>query len=123
MTDRKGGRTIMVTSARECAKQLEEAGANAVGANCDSGKLLPTQMAHIIAEMETRKKLPRLAEPNAGLPIRRENKTAYDMPPELFAEGVYECYQAGARLIGGCCGTTPAHIQAVTDLFREKLKG
>ena len=57
--------------------------------------------------------LPTMAQPNAGLPQLIDGKTVFDMTPPDFADGIAKCIEAGARIIGGCCGTTPEHIRAV----------
>jgi 5-methyltetrahydrofolate--homocysteine methyltransferase len=116
-TLKNGGRTIMGNSARDCAQALTEAGACAVGANC--GSLDPFQMAEIVSKMREATSLPVLAQPNAGIPRVVENRTVFDMSPSDFAAGIYECLQAGARLLGGCCGTSPDHIRAMVALLRE----
>jgi len=113
-TDKKGGRTIMGNSAEECASHLTEEGADVVGANC--GSLLPDQMARIIAAIHGATSLPILAEPNAGKPLRRNEQTVFTMSPEEFAQGILGCHQAGATVLGGGCGTTPEHIQAMADI-------
>ncbi|MDP6778754.1 MAG: homocysteine S-methyltransferase family protein [Candidatus Latescibacteria bacterium] len=110
-TETKGGRTIMGNSAEECAAKLEEGGVDAVGANC--GDLDPLQMAEVVAMLQAATSLPILAEPNAGKPKLLDGRTVFDMEPEPFAAGIAECLQAGARLVGGCCGTSPEHIAAV----------
>ncbi len=117
-TETKGARTIMGNTAGECAKQLTDAGADVIGANC--GDLDPTQMAVIVSLLKKETKIPILAQPNAGKPELVEDKTVFDMEPEPFAAGINKCLQAGAHLIGGCCGTTPAHIRAVADLLNRK---
>ncbi len=109
----KGGRTVMGDSAQACATALAGAGACAVGANC--GSLDPFQTAKIVALMHQATPLPILAQPNAGTPRLVEGQTVFDMAPAEFAAGMVECVQAGARLVGGCCGTTPAHIRALAD--------
>jgi 5-methyltetrahydrofolate--homocysteine methyltransferase len=114
-TAKDGGRTIMGNSAQDCARALTEAGACTVGANC--GSLDPFQMAAIVSNMREVSSLPIVAQPNAGKPRVVENRTVFDMSPSDFAAGVYQCIQAGARLVGGCCGTTPAHIRAIADLL------
>ena len=116
-TLKNGGRTIMGNSARDCAQALTEAGACAVGANC--GSLDPFQMAEIVSKMREATSLPVLAQPNAGKPRLVENRTVFDMSPSDFAAGIYECMQAGARLLGGCCGTSPGHIRAMVALIRK----
>ena len=116
-TPQKGGRTIMGNSAQDCAKALTEAGASVVGTNC--GNLDPFQMSEIISMMREVTPLPLLAQPNAGIPRFVENQTVFDMSPSDFAEGAYRCIQTGAQLIGGCCGTSPAHIRAVAELLKR----
>lgn len=116
-TEQKGGRTIMGNSAEQCAKSLTDAGADVVGANC--GDIDPAQMAVIVSQLKSATSLPILAQPNAGIPKLVDNETVFDMGPEAFAKGIAECLQAGASLVGGCCGTTPEHIRAVAALLEK----
>ena len=116
-TEQKGGRTIMGDSAEQCAKSLTDTGADAIGANC--GSLDPAQIAVVISELKKATSLPLLAQPNAGKPKLIENKTIFEMTPEPFAEGVKECIEAGAKIVGGCCGTTPEHIRVVAELIKK----
>lgn len=116
-TGQKGGRTIMGNSAQDCARALADAGAFAVGTNC--GNLDPLQMSELVSNMRQVTRLPILAQPNAGRPKFVENRTVFDMSPSDFAGGTYQCLQAGAQMVGGCCGTSPAHIKALADLLRE----
>jgi 5-methyltetrahydrofolate--homocysteine methyltransferase len=111
-TAKNGGRTIMGNSATECANQLEDAGVSALGANC--GDLTPELMAEVIAAMRQVTSLPLLAQPNAGSPDLVDGKTEFRMDSEQFAAGIKKCIEAGASLVGGCCGTTPEHIRAVS---------
>jgi 5-methyltetrahydrofolate--homocysteine methyltransferase len=117
-TEEKGCRTIMGNSAEECAKQLTDAGADVIGANC--GDLDPAQIAIVVSLLRSATALPILAQPNAGKPKLVGNQTVFNMYPEAFAQGITECLRAGARLVGGCCGTTPEHIRAVADLLDEE---
>jgi len=110
-TEKNGGRTMMGDTAEECARQLTEADADVVGANC--GDLDPDQMAGVVGMLASATHLPVLAQPNAGKPILVEDRTVFRMGPAAFAEGIVCCIEAGARLVGGCCGTTPEHIDAV----------
>ena len=110
-TEANGGRTIMGNSAEECAKELADAGADAIGANC--GDLDPLQMAGLISAFRLATSLPILVQPNAGKPKLVGDQTVFDMGPEEFAAGVQECIRVGARLVGGCCGTSPDHIRAL----------
>lgn len=117
-TEAKGGRTIMGNSAQECAKKITDAGADVAGANC--GDLGPAQMAVVVSVLHSATSLPILAQPNAGKPKLVGNETVFEMAPTPFAEGVAECLRAGARLVGGCCGTTPEHIRAVAGLLDQE---
>jgi 5-methyltetrahydrofolate--homocysteine methyltransferase len=117
-TEEKGGRTMMGDSAEQCAKSLADAGADAVGANC--GDLVPSQMAVVVSLLKSAISLPVLAQPNAGRPKLVGDKTVFEMTPEAFAEGIAECVRAGAKLVGGCCGTTPEHIRAVAQMLDRK---
>jgi 5-methyltetrahydrofolate--homocysteine methyltransferase len=111
-----GGRTVMGNAGRDCARALEEAGACAVGANC--GSLDPREVAEVIAAMREVTTLPLVAQPNAGRPKFVDKRTVFDMTAADFAEGLKACTQAGARLLGGCCGTSPGHIRAMVELLR-----
>lgn len=117
-TDRDGGRTMMGDTAEQCARRLTDAGADAIGANC--GDLDPVQMAQVVATLGTATDLAIAAQPNAGLPRLVGHRTIFDMGPVPFADGIVVCVRAGARLVGGCCGTTPDHIRAVRHRL-EKL--
>jgi methionine synthase I (cobalamin-dependent) len=110
-TLKRGGRTVMGDAAADCARALTEAGASAVGANC--GTIDPGEMAQIVSHMRAATDRPILAEPNAGRPAFVEGRTVFTMSPSDFAHGVRLCIEAGARMVGGCCGTTPAHIRAI----------
>ncbi len=115
-TTEKGGRTIMGSSVADVARGLEEAGADAIGANC--GELAPAEMAVIAALYKEETSLPILIQPNAGKPRLAQGETIYDMPPDKYAEGVMQCLESGASLIGGCCGTTLEHIREVVRRIR-----
>jgi len=117
-TEEKGGRTIMGNAADDCAKKLTEEGADVVGANC--GDLDPSQMAAVVSILHAATSLPVLAQPNAGKPRLVGGRTVFDMEPEPFAAGMAECLRAGARIVGGCCGTTPEHIRALGAVITGK---
>ena len=114
-TEQQGGRTMMGDTAEQCAKALSDNGADVIGANC--GSLSPTQTAKVISELRKATTLPLAAQPNAGIPKLVDDKTIFEMTPEPFAKGVKECIEAGAKLVGGCCGTTPEHIRAVAEML------
>ena len=117
-TAEKGGRTMMGDSAEQCAKSLTDAGADVIGANC--GDLDPAQMAVVVSLLKSATRLPVLAQPNAGKPKLVGDKTVFDMAPAPFAAGIAECLGAGARLVGGCCGTSPEHIRTVAGMLEQK---
>ena len=116
-TEEKEGRTFMGDSAEECATRLTDAGADVVGANC--GDIDPVQMAVVVSLLQSATPLPVLAQPNAGKPQLVDEKTVFRTPPTPFARGVAKCVRAGARVVGGCCGTTPDHIRAVVRMLYE----
>lgn len=95
----------------DAAPQLEGFGASAVGINCSSG---PDQMVTIVRSLAQILQIPVLAKPNAGMPVIDENGTAqYSMDAETFARHMVVLRASGAKLLGGCCGTEPAHIEAM----------
>jgi 5-methyltetrahydrofolate--homocysteine methyltransferase len=118
ITEEAGGRTMMGNSAQDCARQLSQVGADAVGANC--GSIDPAQMATIVSMLRSGTELPVLAQPNAGRPKLVGDQTVFEMAPAAFSAGIRECLNAGARLVGGCCGTTPEHIRAVAASLKGK---
>ena len=103
----------MGNSAEECAKALTESGASAVGANC--GNVDPFEMAEIISVMSASTSLPVIAMPNAGKPEMVNDRVIFKMSPSEYINGIKECMKAGAKIIGGCCGTTPAHISTLAE--------
>lgn len=95
---------------------LEGLGVSAIGLNCGLG---PVQMAKLFPILRNFSSLPLLLMPNAGLPRWENGKTCFDVLPEEFAQRMIPLAQDGAWLLGGCCGTTPAHIAALTAACRE----
>lgn len=114
-TPEKGIRTLMGETAVQCAQKLQERGASAVGTNCSTFTM--EQMADAVGAMHHFTNIPTIAQPNAGQPHGEEG--TYDMTPAAFADGVEECIRRGARVVGGCCGTTPEHIREIA----KSLKG
>jgi len=119
-SEANGGRTIMGNSAEECAKVLTDGGADVIGANC--GEIDPAQMAVIVSILKSATTLHVLAQPNAGKPQLVGDETVFKMGPDDFAKGILECISEGARIIGGCCGTTPEHIRAVAALLGKERR-
>ncbi len=111
MTYDESGRTLTGTDPVTALITLQSLGADAVGCNCSSG---PQEMISIIEKMRPFARVPLLAKPNAGLPVFSGGKTTFDVSPQEFAaQGRLLC-GAGAGILGGCCGTTPAHIAALS---------
>ena len=113
-TLKNGARTLMGNTAEECAIALTEAGADVIGTNC--GSLTPLEMAEVVAIMVRSTHLPVAVQPNAGKPRLEGDKAVFEMTPEDFAAGMEACIRNGARIIGGCCGTSPAHLHAIKPL-------
>ena len=90
---------------------LEGMGADAIGVNCSLG---PKALAPVVREYLRLASIPVLLKPNAGLPAVVDGKTVYNVPPDEFAREVASLIHDGVRVAGGCCGTTPAYIAALT---------
>lgn len=95
---------------------LEGLGVDALGINCGLG---PKQMKEIVKELLKYASIPVIVNPNAGLPRSENGKTVFDVGAEEFAEDMEEIVTMGAWFAGGCCGTTPAHIQAMVEKCKE----
>lgn len=120
-TAEREGRTMMGDCARDIAIALANAEVAAVGANC--GDIDPHEAARIVEIMKDAVDLPILAQPNAGLPKLINGQTIFEMTPDEFAKGIAACLHAGASLVGGCCGTTPEHIQCIAKLIENWKSG
>lgn len=109
MTFETDGRSLFGTDARTAAVVLESLGAAAIGANCSTG---PDKMAEIIREMAEVTTIPLIAKPNAGLPsLAEDGSTVYDMDADTFGREMVQLVEAGASILGGCCGTAPDYIR------------
>ena len=96
-------------------RELEEAGAAAVGFNCVAADMFT---AGLVSKLRRYVKGPLICKPNAGVPVIGEDNLAhYPMGPEEFSGIVKDCIATGAAIVGGCCGTTPEHIQAVNSIL------
>ena len=120
MTFEEDGRTQMGNTPAEVVAVLEELGADVIGANCSTG---PQRMARVIAEMAAHAHTPLSAQPNAGWPEMVGGRIVYVSTPDYMAEFARRMAAGGARIVGGCCGTTPAHIKALTDALRRSADG
>ena len=102
------GVSLTGTTPEIFAATMSNMGVDAVGLNCGAG---PEQMAPLVDRFLACSRIPVLVEPNAGLPELVDGETVFRLPPKPFAERTAEFARRGARLVGGCCGTTPAHIR------------
>lgn len=117
MTFDTHGRTMMGISPDQALKELNRYELIAFGANCGNG---PAEIETVIASMhQSEPDRLLIAKSNAGIPHEREGEIVYDGTPEIMAEHAIRVRSLGAKLIGGCCGSTPAHIQAIARAFRK----
>ncbi len=113
----KGFRTMMGVKPARAAKEAAAAGADVVGANCGNGI---ANMIVIAAEMRAAVPgVPILIHANAGAPVVENGKTVFKETPQYMASRVQELVNAGANIIGGCCGTNPQHIAAIAAVVRN----
>ena len=115
VTIQMDGNTVFGTTPEVFTARLDEWGADVIGLNCGVG---PALVLSAIEKMRavTHKKLS--AQPNAGLPRDVQGRQFYMCSPEYMAKYAKRLIQAGAKLVGGCCGTTPAHIKLISDAVR-----
>lgn len=117
MTFNEDGKTFYGTSPESAMVVLESLGADAVGVNCSTG---PDKMIALISKMKEYAGIPVIAKPNAGLPFLDDTgNTCYDMDIDNFVKYGVELVEAGASIIGGCCGTTPEYIAALSKAVKE----
>ncbi|MBQ2733625.1 MAG: homocysteine S-methyltransferase family protein [Clostridia bacterium] len=110
------GKLMTGADADAMVAMLEGMGADAIGANCSLG---PKQLAPIISRICKRASVPVAVKPNAGLPRVEDGRTVFDVTAEEFAVCVADMVRFGARLCGGCCGTTPEHIKRTAELVKS----
>jgi methionine synthase I (cobalamin-dependent)/5,10-methylenetetrahydrofolate reductase len=111
MTFSEDGRTLTGVTPQEVVTRLGSLGVEAIGMNCSIG---PLTSLDILRQLASQVAVPLVIQPNAGFPMRVGGRIVYPLAsPELFSEFAGEAVSLGARIIGGCCGTTPQHIAAV----------
>ncbi len=118
MSFEESGRTFTGCTPTAMAKTLEGLGADAIGLNCSLG---PDLLAPILREICANTRLPVIAKPNAGLPNPTDNR--YDMSPADFARAMRLCVEAGASIVGGCCGTSPDYIRQLKTALEGQTPG
>ena len=120
MTFDQDGKLLTGATVEAAALMCEGLGVDAMGFNCGLG---PVQVAKLLPQMLAATSLPIIINPNAGLPVEKDGKTCFEVDPEEYAELMYELAQQGPSIIGGCCGTTPAHIEAMIKKCKELQPG
>lgn len=111
-----GERTMMGVTPEQAATVLVEEGALVVGANCSTGA---QEMVSVIRRMRSVVSVPLIAQPNAGMPVLIEGKAIYTQKPEEMASFVPQFVQAGANIIGSCCGSTPEFTRAIAGALNS----
>lgn len=109
-------RTLNGTDPATAIIVLQNMGADAVGVNCSTG---PEKMCEVVKIMKEYATVPIVAKPNAGLPVLIDSETVFDCGPEEFSIKAKKLVEAGASMVGGCCGTTPEHIQLLGNEIRS----
>lgn len=118
MTFEADGRALYGTDPLTAAVVLESLGVDAFGINCSTG---PSQMVEMFEQINTAVQIPLIAKPNAGMPmLDDEGNTVYLLEPADFVKEISLLWEKGAGILGGCCGSTPEHIKALCDAFKDK---
>ncbi|RKY86884.1 hypothetical protein DRQ09_05435 [candidate division KSB1 bacterium] len=116
----KGFRTVMGDNIETSFKSFEDEGTSVVGSNCSLGS---KDFIPLVREMRKYTKLPLLAEANAGQPVFEHGKTVYKQSPEEYSKDIPEIISSGAKIVGGCCGTTPEFIKKIYEtVFQNNQK-
>jgi len=113
MTYDPNGRILTGEPLEKVVAALEDAGVDALGSNCGVG---PEQLVSLLPRFLACAHKPLVLQPNAGLPVYQDGETRYLVGPEAFAEQMEILANGGVWGLGGCCGTTPAHISLVSAL-------
>jgi homocysteine S-methyltransferase len=116
MTVGEDGRTAYGTTPAVFGAELEAAGVDVVGVNCSVG---PQTILEVVEQLAPHVRIPISAQPNAGLPREVGDRKIYMASPEYMAEYARRMVEAGARFVGGCCGTTPEHIKAIVGFVHS----
>ncbi|MBO4514915.1 MAG: homocysteine S-methyltransferase family protein [Lachnospiraceae bacterium] len=118
LTFETDGRTLYGTDAKTAGVVMESLGACAIGANCSTG---PAHMKQVISDLASVTRVPIIAKPNAGLPfLDSDGKTCYSMIAPEFVEEMEILVNAGASVLGGCCGTDPSFIRGLKQKYGKE---
>lgn len=116
LTFNEDGRTLYGTDPVTAVNVLQNLGVSAIGVNCSTG---PDKMVDLVKQMKSIAFIPVFAKPNAGMPELIDDKSVYRMTPDEFAQDMKMIIEAGANMVGGCCGTRPDHIKALSDMAAQ----
>lgn len=114
-------RTMMGVSPEQAAEFMADAGCDVVALNCGTGVDM-NLAADTARRYRSACALPVMAKPNAGLPVVENMKVVYRESPEQMASGVPSLLDAGVRVIGGCCGSTPEHIRKIREVVDREIR-
>jgi len=108
--------TMMGVTPKQMVEEIIDAGASIIGANCGNGIERMVEIVSLIREIDS--SIPVLIHANAGMPVYKDGETTFPETPEQMAGFVQELLDAGANIIGGCCGTTPEHIRQIAAIVK-----
>ena len=114
----ENGKTVTGCDIETMVALLEGLGVSAIGLNCSLGA---EQLKKFVPTLVKSTSLPVIINPNAGMPVIIDGKTSYTHDAERFLENMKEIADMGARILGGCCGTTPLHIKAVSSALKDSI--
>jgi 5-methyltetrahydrofolate--homocysteine methyltransferase len=112
------GRTMMGVKPADAARELWAMGVDVVGANC--GRTLSENLEAIRQMRQALPEATLMAKPNAGLPRMQGSESIYDVTPETMADYAHQFAELGVKIFGGCCGSTPDHIKAVSAALKDR---
>lgn len=116
VTFQEDGRMLMGSDPLTAVTTLQNLGVDALGVNCSLG---PEQMLPIIEEILEHSSLPVIVQPNAGLPMMINGETVYNVDANKYADVMEKIMKAGASIVGGCCGTSPEYIKALSERIKS----
>lgn len=116
MTFQQDGRTLTGTDVETMVNVLEGLGVDALGVNCSLG---PKELKAIVQRILECAHIPVIVQPNAGLPLLENGKSVFKIDPCVFSEYLIEFAAMGVGLLGGCCGTTPAHLRQAAKVIKN----
>lgn len=120
LTFDEDGKLLTGADVLSAVAMVEGLGVDAVGFNCGLG---PKQMGKLLPQLLAACSLPVVLNPNAGLPVQRDGQTVFDVGADDFADMMRDLVPLGISVVGGCCGTTPAHIKALIEKCRGLQPG